>query len=260
MQNIIDNTNNQGKDFKPVAGLLQSMAGEYFTQKLAIPGESTGKNENSVENENSVNKETLSLYYIDQYLILGKTILKYNNKSEKVKIKPRIFEYTGNDTFDELSRVLTTEIMAGAGPDIVCFKPEREFSSVNKIIASGAFADLNKLIAEDSEFDIDDYNKIINVGVYNGKRYFIPYDYNMPAFFTTEKTLKNNQIIVNDGNLTFNEFRTVTENFINSKSRKSKFLFNSELTFFNFLSLYGNQFYSNNNRNYDFSSKDSISL
>ena len=250
MQDIIDNTNIKGKEFKSIASLLQSIAGEYFTQKLAIPGENTGKDENSVKSE------TLSLYYIDQYLILGKTILKYNNKSEKVKIKPRIFEYTGNDTFDELSRVLTTEIMAGAGPDIVCFKPEREFSSVNKVIASGAFADLNELIAEDSEFNIEDFNKIINVGVYNGKRYFIPYDYNVPAFFTTEKTLKNNQIIVNDGNLTFDEIRTAAENFINIKSRKSKFLFNSELTFFNLLSLYGSQFYSNNNKNYDFNSKE----
>jgi len=82
----------------------------------------------------------------------------------------------GND-YTAFNTTLSTELMARTGPDIL-FPNIMDESDIQKLAASGVFIDLNEFIESDGNFYIDDYIKpVMNSGLLNGKRYFIPYSY-----------------------------------------------------------------------------------
>jgi len=71
--------------------------------------------------------------------------------------------------------------MAGEGPDVYCFKPihqkgfnyNRNYEKVGRI--KEVFCDLEPYISKDESINLSEYNEtVLNSGVINGKRYFIP--------------------------------------------------------------------------------------
>lgn len=123
------------------------------------------------------------------------------------------------DSEEEMKLKMSTEIMAGEGPDIFSLSQKLPFE---KLTDSKTIADVNELISEFSyDIGIDNCNsKIMDAGVIDGKRYFIPLFYSPDVFITTEETL-------NKYNLTSSEFsfKALSEKL--SKNKKEYSLFGS---------------------------------
>lgn len=123
------------------------------------------------------------------------------------------------DSEEEMKLKMSTEIMAGEGPDIFSLSQKLPFE---KLTDSKTIADVNELISEFSyDIGIDNCNsKIMDAGVIDGKRYFIPLFYSPDVFITTEETL-------NKYNLTSSEFsfKSLSEKL--SKNKKEYSLFGS---------------------------------
>ena len=123
------------------------------------------------------------------------------------------------DSEEEMKLKMSTEIMAGEGPDIFSLSQKLPFE---KLTDSKTIADVNELISEFSyDIGIDNCDsKIMDAGVIDGKRYFIPLFYSPDVFITTEETL-------NKYNLTSSEFsfKALSEEL--SKNKKEYSLFGS---------------------------------
>ena len=87
---------------------------------------------------------------------------------------------------------MSTEIMAGEGPDIISLNQNLPFE---KLIENEAFLDINSLINNDEtkdKIELDEYNSfIMNVGVYDGKRYIVPLSYGMDVLVSTQEMVKH---------------------------------------------------------------------
>jgi multiple sugar transport system substrate-binding protein len=99
-----------------------------------------------------------------------------------------IIEDIGNDYYAYSTRV-STELMAGSGPDI--FFPTLMFDAdMFKMADAGAFLDLNEFIEQDDSFNLDDYIKpVLDGGIFRGKRYLMPFEYNVNVFVSIPEKL-----------------------------------------------------------------------
>lgn len=83
-------------------------------------------------------------------------------------------------------------ISSGEGSDIIIFSPN-EYSDLKDLIQEGLLCDLNELIKKDKSFKLTDYNeKVMDCGAINGKRYFFPISFYIPALFTTKHAIDFN--------------------------------------------------------------------
>jgi ABC-type glycerol-3-phosphate transport system substrate-binding protein len=84
---------------------------------------------------------------------------------------------------------MATELAAGKGPDIM-FPHFMWTSDIVKMANAGAFLDLNDLIEQDEDFSLDDYYMpIIDSGIYRGKRYIMPFGYDVSVYIASTKAL-----------------------------------------------------------------------
>ena len=140
-------------------------------------GESTASSNSS--------KLTYCAYYEDAICDIIKRYNKYCTKHYDESYQIEIVEFDSEDTM--LTKI-STEIMAGKGPDIISLNQKLPFE---KLIDNGSFADIDEL-AElyKSDIDFDDYNStIMDCGIYNGKRYIIPIAYCPNILITTQEIL-----------------------------------------------------------------------
>ncbi|MBQ9679350.1 MAG: carbohydrate ABC transporter substrate-binding protein [Ruminococcus sp.] len=125
----------------------------------------------------------LTYYYTAEYPDdMTETIKRYNrwctsHSTEDMKINLIEFE-----NYETMSQRLNIEVMAGGGPDLFSNYQDLPFE---KMIQNGAFYDLNELIENDTsedKLDLSLYNQtILDAGVYDGKRYFIPAFFSVPV-------------------------------------------------------------------------------
>ena len=140
-------------------------------------GESTASSNSS--------KLTYCAYYEDAICDIIKRYNKYCTKHYDESYQIEIVEFDSEDTM--LTKI-STEIMAGKGPDIISLNQKLPFE---KLIDNGSFTDIDEL-AElyKSDIDFDDYNStIMDCGIYNGKRYIIPIAYCPNILITTQEIL-----------------------------------------------------------------------
>ena len=130
------------------------------------------------------------VYYTlnDEDSVCVELIQKYNNYCLKNLEESYQIEIVEFDSEDTMLTKISTEIMAGKGPDIISLNQKLPFE---KLIDNGSFADIDEL-AElyKSDIDFDDYNStIMDCGIYNGKRYIIPIAYCPNILITTQEIL-----------------------------------------------------------------------
>lgn len=141
----------------------------------------------NVSDEKSTTKDTFTIYIVKDTPI-NSLIKKYNeNKANEKRIE--IIEFENNA---ELSSKLNTEIMADDGPDLIYFDSGfGSISNIEKMMSLDMFADYNELLSNDnsdSKINLDNYDKtVMNSGVYNGKRYFMPISYMPDVLITTKE-------------------------------------------------------------------------
>lgn len=131
-----------------------------------------------------------------------------------------IIEFENND---DMCTKMSTEIMAGEGPDIISLNQNLPFE---KLIENEAFLDINSLINNDETKDkikLDEYNSfIMNVGVYDGKRYIVPLSYGMDVLVSTQERLKQFNVSGNNGEtLTYSNVSVKFSPFFNSTTNYS---------------------------------------
>ena len=131
-----------------------------------------------------------------------------------------IIEFENND---DMCTKMSTEIMAGEGPDIISLNQNLPFE---KLIGNEAFLDINSLINNDEtkdKIELDEYNSfIMNVGVYDGKRYIVPLSYGMDVLVSTQERLKQFNVSGNNGEtLTYSNVSVKFSPFFNSTTNYS---------------------------------------
>ena len=184
-------------------------------------GESTASSNSS--------KLTYCAYYEDAICDIIKRYNKYCTKHYDESYQIEIVEF---ESQEEMKLKMSTEIMAGEGPDIFSLSQKLPFE---KLTDSKTIADVNELISEFSyDIGIDNCDsKIMDAGVIDGKRYFIPLFYSPDVFITTEETL-------NKYNLTSSEFsfKALSEELLKNKKEYSLFGDDNTAFFYSFLDQY----------------------
>lgn len=156
-----------------------------------------------------------------------------------------IIEFENND---DMCTKMSTEIMAGEGPDIFSLSQKLPFE---KMAANSTLLDVDELInTYYSEINFDDYNaKVMESGVINGKRYFVPLAYSIDAFISTEETLGKYNLVSTDFS-----YEALTDAL--SQSGESYSLFGSTEDNLNFFYSFLAQFFDYNSSEIEFDTKD----
>lgn len=175
-------------------------------------------------------------------------IQKYNNYCLKNLDESYQIEIVEFDSEDTMLTKISTEIMAGKGPDIISLNQKLPFE---KLIDNCSFADIDEL-AElyKSDIDFDDYNStIMDCGIYNGKRYIIPIAYCPNILITTQEILDKYNL--ENTNFSFKEL----EIRLSDKDHSYALFGNKDETYKFFLS-YVNEYVDFYNKTTEFSSDE----
>ena len=149
-------------------------------------GESTASSNSS--------KLTYCAYNEDVICDIIERYNKYCKKHYDESYQIEIVEY---DSLEEMYTIMATEIMSGDGPDIISLYQPLPFE---KLIENHAFADVDELInTYGSNIDFNDYNtKVMDSGIVNRKRYFVPFFYCPNIFISTQEKLKEYDLNFSD--------------------------------------------------------------
>lgn len=149
------------------------------------------------DTNNSSDGEKLKYYTPYQSTDITEIIERYNkycknNLDESYQIE--IVEY---DSLEEMYTIMATEFMSGDGPDIISLDQPLPFE---KLIENHAFADVDELInTYGFNIDFNDYNtKVMESGIVNRKRYFVPFFYCPNIFISTQEKLKEYDLNFSD--------------------------------------------------------------
>ena len=193
--------------------------------------------------------EKLKYYTINnEDSVCVELIQKYNNYCLKNLDESYQIEIVEFDSEDTMLTKISTEIMAGKGPDIISLNQKLPFE---KLIDNGSFADIDEL-AElyKSDIDFDDYNStIMDCGIYNGKRYIIPIAYCPNILITTQEILDKYNL--ENTNFSFKEL----EIRLSDKDHSYALFGNKDETYKFFLS-YVNEYVDFYNKTTEFSSDE----
>ena len=190
------------------------------------------------------------VYYTlnDEDSVCVELIQKYNNYCLKNLEESYQIEIVEFDSEDTMLTKISTEIMAGKGPDIISLNQKLPFE---KLIDNCSFADIDEL-AElyKSDIDFDDYNStIMDCGIYNGKRYIIPIAYCPNILITTQEILDKYNL--ENTNFSFKEL----EIRLSDKDHSYALFGNKDETYKFFLS-YVNEYVDFYNKTTEFSSDE----
>ena len=149
-------------------------------------GESTASSNSS--------KLTYCAYNEDVICDIIERYNKYCTKHHDESYQIEIVEY---DSLEEMYTIMATEIMSGDGPDIISLDQPLPFE---KLIENHAFADVDELInTYGSNIEFNDYNtKVMESGIVNRKRYFVPFFYCPNIFISTQEKLKEYDLNFSD--------------------------------------------------------------
>lgn len=205
---------------------------------------------NNKENGGKGNNK-FTVYVVDNDTIQRSLISKFEQKYPDVKVQEIVF----ND-YSSLYERLNKDLIAGKGPDII-WASMGAMSRINKLVGSGVFLDLNELVKNDKEFKLEDYNEaVLNAGVYDNKRYFIPFDYYTSSICTTKKMLNDSGIDISNI-LTYKDLIEVMSNYVDKHPKdKNKCLMNNDICFTIFAKDMGYELIDYNNKTVNCSSKE----
>ena len=168
--------------------------------------------------------QPLTVYYSYSSGSTNKDVLERYNRTTGEKdreIEVREFEDT-----EQANQTIATEILAGKGPDVFVFD-ETGLEKYLSYAKEGAFEDLNPYFEKDSTISLDDYNqKILDYGIFDKKRYFIPLAYQINAVFTSEQTLQSYGLEPST-ELCLDNLGNYVENVPDKKDNRDVYIFDS---------------------------------
>lgn len=179
-------------------------------------GESTASSNSS--------KLTYCAYYEDAICDIIKRYNKYCTKHYDESYQIEIVKF---ESQEEMNIKISTEVMSGGGPDIISLDQPLPFE---KLIENHTFADVDELVnTYGSNIDFNDYNtKVMESGIVNRKRYFVPFFYSPNIFISTQEKLK-------EYDLNFSDFSYIELSKQLSQEKVSYSLFGNESDNYSFL-------------------------
>ena len=126
-----------------------------------------------------LSEKQLTVYCTTQMKQSYEQLFKYYNSyclSYSKFGRPYQISFVEFETDEELYKKMTTETMAGGGPDIFL---TAQYLPFEKMIGAGAFMDIDELLEREGyKIDFSELNeKVMDSGVWNGKRYILPIVY-----------------------------------------------------------------------------------
>lgn len=206
---------------------------------IAVAGAGSCSNRGSKEDDFQDNNK-IKIFTFRNNKLLAEAIRQYDATYSDIKIEAVNF-----DNLDDYKKRLSSEILAGKGPDIVYFN-SFTIGSIYKILENGVFHDLQPLIDDDLSFDTSKYNTtVFDCGIYKGKRYFIPVSYSIPVFLTSSEILHNYNMNFDMGSFSQNQFMELVDNFVSSVgSKEDKYLFSNDIDLSEFILSSGLDFFN----------------
>lgn len=175
-------------------------------------------------------ENTITYYHYEpQVSTVSFLIYDYNKKFGNTDYKINVVEF---DDMKEMASRLSTEIMAGKGPDIITSgELEMLSSSTEKLIKQGTFANLDDIFDDDSsddKLDLSDYNSnILNAGVYEGKRYYLPVVFEPQILLTSSVEFSKYSDDNAESKLTYDGVVTLNNNILKDRTN-NRFFYDSE--------------------------------
>lgn len=176
----------------------------------------SAKNDESAAT-NADKSDRLTYYYTDLYWDdMVETIKRYNRWCADYSTEDMMINLVKFDDYDTMSERLNIEVMSGDGPDLFSNFMDLPFE---KLMQNGAFYDLNKLIGNDSaddKLDLRDFNEtVLDAGLVDGKRYFIPTFYHIDTIIGEKSVLEKFNMPTEQGfHITFENMEEVLDNYL----------------------------------------------
>jgi len=229
---------------------IQSRVIAYFKEVPSV-------NAPSSQSDTPSQVEKLTLHFMEFNAYIKNAIRAFNEKYTDVQIEGTSYPVSN---FENYKTLLTTSVMAGEGPDILIYRTFF-FNSLSKTMATGAFADLNPLIENDSSFDTTAfYPEIFNAGIINGERYFIPLYFTIPNLYAKKSGLAELGLTAAESGWTLNDLKDIVTKCKASNPAGDQYLFNSPMDFLSFVHSSGLQLVDYQNKTTNFQSKEFIDL
>jgi multiple sugar transport system substrate-binding protein len=204
-----------------------------------------------IENDDKA-KLTINLLESDKTLL--DAVNRYNAENHNIKIDAKIF--TDIEAYKNKN---TTELSSGQGADIIVNRLDL-LSNIYRISSNDVFCDLNEIIEKDPSFKLSDYHeKILDYGLINDKRYFMPIDYLNTGFFTTKEILDKNNIKLDGVEWTWQNVASIIKKFISDNKSNKKYFIDS-LNFTQILSSINNPFIDYETKKTSLNSKEFVEL
>lgn len=168
----------------------------------------------------------------------------------ELTVQEKYYDVAG--TFDQMN----AELLAGRGPDAVCFlQTEIAESSqfLNALIAQEKFCDLTPVM-EQCGFPVENYLDAIFQNSINEKRCTIAYDFYIPMIGTTEERITKYALNITD-DMTVSEFSKELDKYLENTSEDMA-IFGLDLKFSEFLTKIGENFVDYETRTSSFDSTD----
>ena len=170
-------------------------------------------------------KNTITYYHYEPYVSpVSILIYQYNEKCKNVQNRINIVEF---DNIEKMTSQLTTELMAGKGPDIITSgELSLLSSSTEKLIKQGVFANIDDIISNSEDKDklkLSDYNSnILDAGVYDEKRYFIPVTFE-PQILLSSSSKLSKYLDNEQPDLTYGNIKELSGNINNDDNNQALF-------------------------------------
>ncbi len=178
---------------------------------------------NDSNKESAQDKTSKLVLYGGPYVnnALKAAVKIFESKYPEVDVDYREFGELGDsEAQTNYLEALKYDLSSGNGPDLI-FGNTFEFEDIYGMMDSGTFADINTYLENDEEFKSDLYNEdVINSGLYNGKRYYIPISYNVLSLVSTQEALDHAGFKF-DSNSDFSGFSSQMSEFISKNTNSS---------------------------------------
>ena len=192
-------------------------------------------------NTETPGNEKLTYYLYNESDVITEIIKRYNKYCKSHYDASYQIEIVSFESEDQLLTKFSTELMAGKGPDLISLSMPLSFE---KLIESGAFADVNEINAQadpNDKIDFNEYNAVVmDSGVFDGKRFIVPLFYGPDVVVTTKEILQEYDI-PSDFKLTYDSLEKDFSTYLKKDNKVPLLVDNEgESFFYNFIDSYAN--------------------
>ena len=222
----------------------------------SISGQSKSKAANITGSTvNDENKPSITVQYFVARADIQRALMTFQQNNPEVTVKAEVYE-NNNKTVNAFSNKLLLDLNTGEGPDVIIYEANL-FKSLYKAAGSGVFYDINKLIEADKDSSLPDcYSNIIDCGIIDGARYYVPLRAQCNLFYTTEGILKKNNISINYRHWTWKDMLQIYEQFTRNNKKAATYLVNYKINLSDMLCSFGTPFVDYKNRKSNFNNKE----